>query len=232
MFERFTDEARRVVVYAQEECRLRNDPHIGTEHLLLGLAHGLDVTSQALADAGFDTQSGRQQLEVTTPVRRWAIALVWLVLAPAGHIPFTPRAKRTMEESLRVSNRLGQEHIAPPHLLRGLLGLPDAGGTRLLLAMGVDVASLAARAEELAQTSAPDAERGRTFSVRRVMQQRDRLRAALVRYGRHEEGCDQDGGCTCGLAHVLSEDVNDKGAHGRPDSHFQPGTGHSDRGDG
>jgi len=216
MFERFTDEGRRVVVYAQEECRLRNDPHIGTEHLLLGLAHGLDVTSQALADAGFDTQSGRQQLEVTTPVRRWAVT---------GHIPFTPRAKRTMEESLRVSNRLGQEHIAPPHLLRGLLGLPDAGGTRLLLAMGLDVASLAARAEELAQTSAPDAghevgsdgittstERGRTFSVRRVMQQRDRLRAALVRYGRHEEGCDQDGGCTCGLAHVLSEDVNDKGA--------------------
>ncbi len=216
MFERFTEGGRRVVVYAQEECRLRNDPHIGTEHLLLGLAHGLDVTSQALADAGFDTESGRQQLEATTPVRQ---------RATSGHIPFTPRAKRALQESLRVSNRLGQQHIAPPHLLRGLLGLPDAGGVRLLLAVGVDVASLAARAEELAQASAPDAghqvgsaevvpstERGRALSVRGVMQQRDRLRAALVRYGRHEAGCDQDSGCTCGLAHALSEDVNDKGA--------------------
>lgn len=216
MFERFTEEARRVVAYAQEECRLRDDPHIGTEHLLLGLTHGLDVMSQALGDAGFDTESGRQQLEATTPARRWAVT---------GHISFTPRAKRALEESLRVSNRLGQAHIAPPHLLLGLLGLPDAGGTRLLLALGVDVASLAARAEELAQASAPDAaheverdgsttvtERGRPFSARRVTQQRDRLRAALVRYGRHEEGCDQDGGCTCGLAQVLAEDVNDEGA--------------------
>ncbi|MDQ2851338.1 MAG: hypothetical protein M3Y49_11505 [Actinomycetota bacterium] len=216
MFERFTEGGRRVVVYAQEECRLRNDPHIGTEHLLLGLAQGLDVTSQALVDAGFDTESARQQLEAVTPVRQWATS---------GHIPFTPRAKRVLEESLRVSNRLAQEHIAPPHLLRGLLGVPDSGGVRLLLALRVDVASLAARAEELAQASAPDAghhagrdgittstERGRTLSVRRVRQQRDRLRAALVRYGRHEEGCDQVSGCTCGLAQVLSEDVNDQGA--------------------
>lgn len=216
MFERFTEGGRRVVVYAQEECRLRNDPHIGTEHLLLGLAQGLDVTSQALVDAGFDTESGRHQLEATTRVGQGA---------RSGHIPFTPRAKRALEESLRVSNRLAQEHIAPPHLLRGLLGVPDSGGVRLLLAMGVDVASLAARAEELAQASSPDAghhvgrdgittstERGRALSVRSVMQQRDRLRAALIRYARHEEGCDQDSRCTCGLADVLSEDVNDQGA--------------------
>ncbi len=211
MFERFTEDARRVVVYAQEECRLRDDPHIGTEHLLLGLAHERDDTSQVLREAGFDTESGRLLLEATTPHRP---------VTPSGHIPFTPRAKRVMEESLRVANRLGQDRIAPPHLLRGLLAVTDAGGVRLLLALRVDVAELAARAEELARATPPDSGPGARAAGaysgpggshfrRAVVQQRDRLRSALARYGRHEEGCDPGAGCTCGLTEELAQDITD-----------------------
>ena len=210
MFERFTDEARRVVVYAQEECRLRNDPHIGTEHLLLGSSHGPTVTSQVLRDAGFAMESARRHLDASTPPREWATT---------GHIPFTPRAKQTMEESLRVSNRLGQAHIAPPHLLRALLSARDSGAVRLLVALGVDVDTLAARAAELASASKPDtlqvvrhgpitAYLGNPGepSMRTVIQHRDRLRSALARYGQHENRCNPQKGCTCGLAEALSEE--------------------------
>lgn len=227
MFERFTEGARRVVVYAQEECRLRDDSRIGTELLLLGLTHGADATSQALADAGFDTESGRHQLEAMTPAWR---------RENNGHIPFTPHAKQTLEGSLRVSNRFGHRHIAPPHVLLALLGVPDAGGIRLLLASGVDVDSLRTQAEALAQASATDTARsvggdvisvvasgpiqGSMSAARRTLpgylveQQRDRLRAALVRYGRHDDGCDHDRVCTCGLARVLAEDARDEGSPG------------------
>lgn len=142
MFERFTEDVRRVIVLAQEESRLREDSRIGTEHLLLGLTHGPDATSRALADAGFDTEAGRRELEAMTPARR---------RESNGFIPFTPHAKETLEGSGRVSDALGQAHIAAPHLLLGLLGLRDAGGIRLLSAAGVDVRALTARAEELAR---------------------------------------------------------------------------------
>lgn len=229
MFERFTEDARRVVVYAQEECRLREDSRIGTEYLLLGLTHGPGVTSQALEDSGFDTESGRRQFEAMTPAWR---------RENNGHVPFTPHAKQTLEGSLRVSNRLGHTHIAPAHLLLALLGVPDAGGIRLLLASGVGLDALAARAEELARAGAPDAApraggdaisvvasgsaggsisiaRGQPFPPHAVERQRDRLRAALVRYGRHDDGCDHDRVCTCGLARVLADDGDDEGSPSR-----------------
>ncbi len=146
MFDRFTREARRVITLAQQESQRRNDPHIGTEHLLLGLSQARDL-QVALHDAGFDTESARQQLEVTSPPPPTAVPV---------HIPFTPRAKQVMEESLQVMKRLHQAHIAPPHLLRALLGLRVGGGVSLLVALGVDVDDLTTQAEKLARGSKPD----------------------------------------------------------------------------
>lgn len=147
MFERFTDEGRRVVVYAQEESRLRGDAYIGTEHFLLGLTHA-SSTSKALIEAGFDAESARRHLEETSPAGSGSAS---------GHIPFTAHAKQTLEEALQLSNRLHQQHLAPPHLLRALLAVRDGRGAGMLAALGIDVERLAARAEELAADSEPDA---------------------------------------------------------------------------
>lgn len=146
MFDRFTRDARAVITLAQHESQRRNDPHIGTEHLLLGLSQSRDL-QDALHDAGFDAELAREQLEVTSPAAP--------VPAP-GHIPFTPRAKQVMHESLQVMKRLDQAHIAPPHLLRALLGLRVGGGVRILVALGVDVDDLTTRAEKVAASSEPD----------------------------------------------------------------------------
>lgn len=190
--------------------------HIGTEHLLLGLSQGGHSTHDALRDAGFDAASAHQQLEAATPAPSGVTS---------GHIPFTPRAKRTLEESLHVAERLGQAHIAPPHLLRALLGMRDGAGVKLLVALGLDVTALAVRMEELAATSEPGTGPGaravrataylgspQAHCARSVIQERDRLRSALVRYARHEGGCDPGQGCNCGLAQVLAGDVEDEGA--------------------
>jgi len=93
MFERFTNRARRVVVYAQEECVLLRHDHIGTEHLLLGLLHeGEGVAARALGSLGVSLQAARAQVgEVAGRGRR----------PPGGHIPFTGPAKRVLEHSLR-----------------------------------------------------------------------------------------------------------------------------------
>lgn len=146
MFDRFTRDARAVITSAQQESRRRNDPHIGTEHLLLGLSRARDL-QDALDDARFDAESARKQLEVTSPAAS---------IPATGHIPFTPRAKQVLEESLRVMKRLEQVHIAPPHLLRALLGLRFGGGVSLLVALGVDVDALTIQAEKLAAGSESD----------------------------------------------------------------------------
>lgn len=212
MFERFTDGARRVIVYAQEESRLRGDRHIGSEHLLLGLTFGPDDTSAALMAAGVERETARQRLRQTTPAGSWPAT---------GHIPFTPNVKRALQEALNLANRLGQGEITPAHLLRGLLRIPDAGAVRLLLALGVDVDVLTARAETLAATNTPEQESGppastesryvevaRSDSMASLLHERDRLRSALVRYGRHSDGCRPEQECTCGLADVLAENGN------------------------
>src|SRR5215475_14531936 len=113
MFERFTDRARRVVVLAQEEARMFNHSYIGTEHILLGLIHeGDSLAATALTGLGIGLEDVREQLDdlVGQGVR-----------APAGHIPFTPRAKKVLEYSLREALRLGHNYIAPEHILLGLI---------------------------------------------------------------------------------------------------------------
>jgi ATP-dependent Clp protease ATP-binding subunit ClpC len=107
MFERFTDEARVVVVHAQEEVRLLGHDHIGTEHLLLALLHDEDSeTGRLLRAAGAGSAAVRQLIQESQDRTK----------KPQGHIPFTPRAKRALEQALRVAQRLGQPDIRRPHL--------------------------------------------------------------------------------------------------------------------
>src|SRR5690606_23898636 len=103
MFERFTDRARRVVVLAQEEARMLNHNYIGTEHILLGLIHeGEGVAAKALESLGISLEGVRQQVEEIIGQGQQA---------PSGHIPFTPRAKKVLELSLREALQLGHNYI-------------------------------------------------------------------------------------------------------------------------
>src|SRR6266545_2939552 len=113
MFERFTDRARRVVVLAQEEARMLNHNYIGTEHILLGLIHeGEGVAAKALESLGIALEGVRQQVEEIIGQGQHA---------PSGHIPFTPRAKKVLELSLREALQLGHNYIGTEHILLGLI---------------------------------------------------------------------------------------------------------------
>ena len=113
MFERFTDRARRVVVLAQEEARLLNHNYIGTEHILLGLIHeGEGVAAKALESLGISLEAVRSQVEEIIGQGG---------SSPSGHIPFTPRAKKVLELSLREALQLGHNYIGTEHILLGLI---------------------------------------------------------------------------------------------------------------
>jgi len=128
MFERFTDRARRVVVLAQEESRLLSHDYIGTEHLLLGLlAEQEGVAARALESLNVTLEAAREQvIEIIGPGQP----------QPSGHIPFTPRAKKILELSLRESLNLGSEVIDTEHLLLGLIDEGDGVGAQILQRLG------------------------------------------------------------------------------------------------
>jgi ATP-dependent Clp protease ATP-binding subunit ClpC len=131
MFERFTDRARRVVVLAQEEARILNHNYIGTEHLLLGLIHeGEGVAAKALEALGISLESVRQQVEEIIGRGKDA---------PSGHIPFTPRAKKVLEFSLREATQLGHNYIGTEHILLGLLREGDGVAAQVLVRLGADL---------------------------------------------------------------------------------------------
>jgi ATP-dependent Clp protease ATP-binding subunit ClpC len=131
MFERFTDRARRVVVLAQEEARMLDHGYIGTEHLLLGLVHeGDGVAAKALEAMGVSLGSVREQVE--TIIGRGEEA-------PSGHIPFTPRAKRVLELSLRESGQLGHNYIGTEHILLGLIREGEGVAAQVLVKLGADL---------------------------------------------------------------------------------------------
>ena len=103
MFERFTDRARRVVVLAQEEARLLNHNYIGTEHILLGLIHEAEgVAAKALEQLGISLEAVRTRVQGIIGEGD---------VTPSGHIPFTPRAKKVLELSLREALTLGHNYI-------------------------------------------------------------------------------------------------------------------------
>ena len=131
MFERFTDRARRVVVLAQEEARLLNHNYIGTEHILLGLIHeGEGVAAKALESLGISLEAVRTQVEEIIGQGQ---------SAPTGHIPFTPRAKKVLELSLREALELGHNYIGTEHILLGLIREGDGVAAGVLQKLGGDL---------------------------------------------------------------------------------------------
>jgi hypothetical protein len=131
VFERFTDRARRVLVLAQEEARLLGHTFIGTEHLLLGLIHeGDGVAAKALESLGISLEAVRAKVEET--------------IGPAGSItndspPFTPRAKKVLELSLREALQLGHNYIGTEHILLGLIREGEGVATQVLIGLGADL---------------------------------------------------------------------------------------------
>jgi len=132
MFERFTDRARRAVVWAQEEARTLNHDFIGTEHILLGLIReGQGVAAKALESFGVSMEAVRQRVEDIVPPGQ--------VEVRTGHIPFTPRAKKVLELSLSEAKLLGHPYIGTEHVLLGLLREGEGVAAQVLTALGVDL---------------------------------------------------------------------------------------------
>jgi len=131
MFERFSQRARRVVVLAQEEARLLNHNYIGTEHILLGLIReGEGVAAKALESLGVSLDAVRQQVEKIIGRGQQA---------PSGHIPFTPRAKKVLELSLREAKALGHNYIGTEHILLGLIREGSGVAAQVLVKLGADL---------------------------------------------------------------------------------------------
>jgi ATP-dependent Clp protease ATP-binding subunit ClpC len=131
LFERFTDRARRVVVLAQEEARLLNHNYIGTEHILLGLIHeGEGVAAKALESLGISLEAVRSQVEEIIGQGG---------SSPSGHIPFTPRAKKVLELSLREALQLGHNYIGTEHILLGLIREGEGVAAQVLVKLGADL---------------------------------------------------------------------------------------------
>jgi ATP-dependent Clp protease ATP-binding subunit ClpA len=170
MFERFTKEARAVVVRAQEEARRLRAPFIDTEHLLLAMLDGAGPATRALCDRGADPADLRRRIAAVAgppgddldpdalatlgidldEVRRATEAAFGPGALDArrgkpvrpGHIPFTRRAKKVLELSLRESLRLGHNHIGTGHLLLGLIREGEGLATRVLTGSGVELTAL------------------------------------------------------------------------------------------
>ena len=131
MFERFTDRARRVVVLAQEEARMLNHNYIGTEHILLGLIHeGEGVAARTLESMDISLEAVRRQVEQIIGRGQ---------AAPVGHIPFTPRAKKVLELSLREALQLGHNYIGTEHMLLGLIREGEGVAAQVLQKLGADL---------------------------------------------------------------------------------------------
>ena len=143
MFERFTDRARRVVVLAQEESRILNHNYIGTEHILLGLIHeGEGVAASALEALGISLSAVRSQVEDIIGRGQ---------TQPTGHIPFTPRAKKVLELSLREALQLGHNHIGTEHILLGLIREGEGVAAQVLQKLGADLNRVRQKVIELLQ---------------------------------------------------------------------------------
>ena len=143
MFQRFTDRARRVVVLAQQEARMLNHDYIGTEHILLALIHeGEGVAARALTTMGISLGAMRQAVE----------GIIGRGTQPppeSGHIPFTPRAKKVLELSLREALQLGNDYIGTEHILLALIREGDGVAAQVLLSEGVDITRARAQVGKL-----------------------------------------------------------------------------------
>ena len=159
MFERFTERARRVVVFAQEEARDLNHNYIGTEHLLLGLLRDADsVAGRALRELDISQDAVREQVtEIIGRGKR----------SPSGHIPFTPRAKKVLEYSLREALQLSHDYIGTEHILLGLVREGEGVAAQVLVKLGGSLSRVRDKVIELAPAGAAEA-RGLSAELRRV----------------------------------------------------------------
>jgi prophage maintenance system killer protein len=140
LFTRFTKLARQAVADAQEEARLLGHDHIGTEHVLLGLIRQRDgIAAQALDACGVSLEPVRVQVEEI--VGRGPGS-------PAGHIPFTPRAKKVLELSLREALQLGHNYIGTEHILLGLIREGEGVAAQVLVKLGADLRRLRRQVQE------------------------------------------------------------------------------------
>jgi ATP-dependent Clp protease ATP-binding subunit ClpC len=131
VFERFTDRARRSVVLAQEEARMLNHDYIGTEHILLGLLHEEDgVAAKALTSLGISLEAARLRIEEIIGRGQATVP---------GHIPFTPKAKKVLELSLREALQLGHNYIGTEHILLGLIREGEGVAAQVLQELGADL---------------------------------------------------------------------------------------------
>ena len=155
MFERFTQQARRVVVLAQEEARYLDHDYIGTEHLMLGLiADQEGVAARVLRHLGIEQEAARQKV----------VEIIGRGEGPAtGHVRMTPRAKKVLELSLRESIQLKDKHIGPEHILLGLLREGDGVGAQVLVALGADLVTVREKVVEVVGSVRPE----RSASLRR-----------------------------------------------------------------
>jgi ATP-dependent Clp protease ATP-binding subunit ClpC len=143
MFERFTARARRIVVLAQEEARMLNHNYIGTEHILLGLIHeGEGVAARTLQSLGVDLPTVRAQIEEIIGRGQ---------SASTGHVPFTPRAKKVLELSLREAVQLGHKHIGSEHILLGLVREGEGVAAQVLEKLGASLNVVRQKVLELGQ---------------------------------------------------------------------------------
>ena len=149
MFERFTDRARRVVVLAQEEARQLSHNYIGTEHLLLGLLNeGEGIAGQALESLGVRLNAVRDQVKEIIGTGKYD--------AESGHIPFTPRAKKVLELSLRESLQLGHDYIGTEHILLGIVREGHGVAAEVLVGLGADLNRVRQAVVQLVATAEPD----------------------------------------------------------------------------
>jgi ATP-dependent Clp protease ATP-binding subunit ClpC len=153
MFERFSDPARRVVVLAQEEARELDHQRVGTEHMLLGLLGEADsLAGRALGSLGIEPVTVRQQ--VMEGVGRGD--------SPSPRrIPFSARAKKVLELSLREALALDHEYIGTEHILLGIVREGEGLAAKILVGLGVDLSNLRARVLELLAAEEAKPARGR-----------------------------------------------------------------------
>ena len=181
MFERFTDQARRVVVQAQEEARTLGHNYIGTEHVLLGLLIEREgLAAQALSTLGISLDTAREQVAEIAGAGTGQ---------QSGHIPFTPRTKKVLELSLREAQRLGHDHIGTEHILLGLAREGEGVGVQVLDRLGastdrvlaqVPMTARAAPGEQLRPVSVGRMPVERPIRLHEVMSRLDEIAARLT----------------------------------------------------
>ena len=185
MFERFTDAARRVVVGAQEEARLLNHNYIGTEHILLGILRDGDGAGFRLLGL-FEVPIDDVRQRVEDIIGRGGGS------PPSGHIPFTPRAKKVLEMSLREALQLGDNFIGSEHILLGLLREGQGLGAEILQERGLRLdeirrsVALVDRDTRRGSGGAPDGSEVASISVEELhdlVEEVARLRDLLRRHG-------------------------------------------------